>query len=94
MGITNVFKTYTDKSGKITYEVNGKKVSKEEYVKKQEIAKKQRESLMGITEEKRKTESQDERIKRIQDKLNKITGNKKGGKVYARGGAIRKPKTY
>ena len=43
--------------------------------------KKFRESLLGITDEKRKTETQDERIKRLQDELSKISGNKEGGLV-------------
>ena len=43
--------------------------------------KKFRESLLGITDEKRKTETQDERMKRLQDELSKISGNKEGGLV-------------
>ena len=90
----NVFNSYTDINGRIIYTVNGKKVSKEEYFKKQEASKQKRESVLGITDEKRKTETQSDRIKRMQNKLNKITGNKKGGKIYARGGTSRKPKMY
>ena len=43
--------------------------------------KKFRESLLGITDEERKTQTQDERMKSLQDELSKISGNKEGGLV-------------
>jgi len=81
-------------NGGYKYYVNGIEVSQTEYNRKSAEAKEKRESLLGITDEKRKTETGSDRIKRIKNQLNKITGNKESGKMelFKEGGVVKKKK--